>query len=289
MPFAHQVAATVLAVSLGACSGRDFTRPTDGEFVTGTTTRDEILSRMGKPRVATQATANGEPIAALSHVYGEGLLVRAITFLLHDDVLVGREFTSSFPDDHTSFDVDKARSVQPGMSRAAVEAVLGNAPGEYRYPLTSARTTTALVYKFSQPGDKFRRWMLVAEIDGQGSVQRVEFEELVVPMMVERPNRMEFLWSDDHRRWVAYTPIFNAGWARLTKGLSPVDVEALLGPGHCHVGFRVSGQFEQFDQLTFSQLTIPDRELSRDCLLEFDSSGLARWSLHPPLSLGRLP
>lgn len=274
----------VLAGLLTACSGRNFTRPADGEFVPGTTTKSGILARMGKPNFTHQATANGEPIAILSYAYGQDINARVITFLLHDDVLVGSEFTSSFREDRTHFDPDRARSVRPGMSRAEVETLLGKAPGEYRYPLTSTQTSRSIVYKFSQAAGNFHRQMLVVEIDDQNSVQKIEFDELEVPAMKERPNRMELLWSDDHRRWIARAPAFSAGWAQLRKGMLPAEAEALLGKGSCIVGMRAEASSQVFDRMVFSAVDVPNGELSRDCFLEFDQSGLAAWSMFPPLS-----
>lgn len=182
-----------LAGLLSACSGSNFTRPADGEFVPGATAIGEILDRMGKTRFTDEATANGEPIAVLSYAYAQGPAVRAITFLLHDDLLVGMEFTSSFPADRSWFDPDKARSVRPGMSRLDVETLLGKAPGEYRYPLTSDRKSTAMVYKFAQMEAKFQRRMLVVEIDDQDAVHRVEFDDLLVPRWSLLP---QLTWSD---------------------------------------------------------------------------------------------
>ena len=149
----------LLLVALGGCAGRDFSRPTAESFALGKTTEREIRQRFGDPYRQGSVMRNGETMKTVTYAYaagagslGGGLTPsRGVAFYFWNDVLVGHEFTSSFDEDKTDFDVAKVPQIRKGEStEAAVTALLGPAPGSYIYPMIPDKTARALVYLYTQ-------------------------------------------------------------------------------------------------------------------------------------------
>jgi len=189
MKATHLGAALVAAILLAACAaGVNFTRPPDDALVLGSTTRAQIIALMGEPNGKGQKVSNGENLDVIGYAYalagGEAVFedvtpARSVAFIFHGDVLVGKEWSSSFKADSSFFDPEKARSVKKGMTAAAVLALLGRPGGEYRYPLISSRGSKALVYSFAQTkGFKSQQSLLVVELDEKGVVQKSEFTQV---------------------------------------------------------------------------------------------------------------
>jgi hypothetical protein len=178
----------LLLVALGGCAGRDFSRPPADSVVLGQTTEREIRSRFGDPYRQGSVLRNGEAIKTVTYAYaaGAGSLAGGLTpsrglgFYFWNDVLVGNEFTSSFEEDRTDFDVAKVVQIRKGeTTEAAVTALLGPAPGGYIHPMIADKTGRALVYLYTQTrGSSFSlkhyQQLLVVTIGANGVVSDVQ-------------------------------------------------------------------------------------------------------------------
>jgi hypothetical protein len=181
-------ALAVLLVALGGCAGRDFARPPADSLSLGKTTEREIRQRFGDPYRQGTVLRNGETMTTLTYAYaaGAGSLAggltpsRGIGFYFWNDVMVGHEFTSSFEEDKTDFDVTKVPQIRKGeTTETAVTTLLGPAPGGYIYPMIADKTARALVYLYTQTrgsafGLKHYQQMLVITIAPTGVVSDVQ-------------------------------------------------------------------------------------------------------------------
>ena len=185
---ARLLSVTLLLVALGGCAGRDFTRPPADSLALGKTTEGDIRQRFGDPYRQGTALRNGETMKTLTYAYaaGAGSLAggltpsRGVGVYFWNDVLVGHEFTSSFDEDKTDFDVAKVPQIRKGeTTEAAVTALLGPATGGYIYPMIADKTARALVYVYSQTrgtafGLKHYQQLLVVTIAPTGVVSDVQ-------------------------------------------------------------------------------------------------------------------
>jgi hypothetical protein len=275
--------AIIFAGLLAACASTSFVKPAGDQLILGTTTKNQILSLMGTPFIHDQGVAKREKIEVIYYAYAASFLQREMGFLFHNDVLVGTEFSSQFKEDGTYFDFQKAASVKQGMTRLEVESLLGRAGGEYRYPLVSGKSGKSLVYKFSETKvSKFRRTMLVVELDDRDVVQRSEPDRFVGLIGKTRPARLARLWSDDHRRWVENTPAFNAGWEKLRQGMSKADVQGLLEKGSCRETSTLVSQDPATKVTTKVSIVLEDHD--RDCFIEFNQLRLTKWGTLLPMA-----
>jgi hypothetical protein len=181
-------ALAVLLVALGGCAGRDFARPPADSLSLGKTTEREIRQRFSDPYRQGTVLRNGETMTTLTYAYaaGAGSLAggltpsRGVGFYFWNDVMVGHEFTSSFDEDKTDFDVTKVPQIRKGeTTEAAVTTLLGPAPGGYIYPMIADKTARALVYLYTQTrgsafGLKHYQQMLMITIAPTGVVSDVQ-------------------------------------------------------------------------------------------------------------------
>ena len=187
MKIATTIEVLGVAALLAACSvGTKFTKPADDALVLGKTTRSEVLALMGKPSNSGRKVTNGEDIDIITYAYAsrgveepafEGVIpARGISFHFLGDILVGKDFSSSFKSDSTWFDPAKARAVVNGMSEADVRALLGRPAGEFLYPVVADRGGRGLTYQFSLTrGFKTRLEALNIELDANGIVTKSEY------------------------------------------------------------------------------------------------------------------
>jgi outer membrane protein assembly factor BamE (lipoprotein component of BamABCDE complex) len=97
------------------------------------------------------------------------------------DVLVGHDFTSSFPEDKTDFEATNAQQIKKGeTTESAVVALLGRPHGIDAYPLISDKEARAAVYLYQETKGsafnlKFFNQILVVQFDPAGVVKEVEF------------------------------------------------------------------------------------------------------------------
>jgi hypothetical protein len=183
--------AAVLAIAalVTACAaGVNFVKPSDSQLVLGSTTKNQIVALMGEPNGKGQKVSNGENLDIVAYAYAqaggvaafEGVTpARSVSFLFHNNVLVGKEFTSSFKTDSTYFALDRAKSIRQGMTEQEVVALVGKAGGEYRYPVIASKDGRALVYTFTQTkGFKSQQSILIVELDRNGRVHKSEFNQI---------------------------------------------------------------------------------------------------------------
>ncbi len=162
--------ATALLVALTGCarhSGTEvnFTRPNPANTVLGVTTDAEVLATYGQPtRRSTDSVAvpgrASEPAktivkTVLSFNYGESLIgsifkpkFKDAVFIFWDGKLVSFVYESSFPEDSTSFDINKAAVAlaDKQITRDRLIVVLGEPSGRAIAPLVKPPATERLVY-----------------------------------------------------------------------------------------------------------------------------------------------
>ncbi len=171
------------------CAGRDFARPAPDSLAVGRATEADVRQRFGTPYREGTVLKNNETMRTLSYAYattatsppGGIVPARGQGFYFWRDVLVGHDFTSSFPDDKTDFDGAKASLIRKGeTTEAGVEALLGKPHGIYRYPLIADKDARAAVYLYQHTkGTAFNlkvyHQILVVQYDDAGVVKDVEY------------------------------------------------------------------------------------------------------------------
>lgn len=176
-----------LCMMLAACAaGVKFVPPADSKLVYGVTTKEQLVAIVDEdPNIKGQKVVNGETIDTVGYVFASmreepalpGVTpARAASYLFHKNVLVGKEFSSSFKSDSSFFDFDKAKTVKPGMSFAQVVELLGKPSGESRFPLV--QKGRAVSYQFGQTkGFKSQVNILSVELDANDMVTKADFTQ----------------------------------------------------------------------------------------------------------------
>lgn len=175
---------------LSACAGTNFKRPDSGALVIGKSTSADIARVMGPPEQVGEALKNEQKIKIARYAYAEGagtgrhpgvVPARVMVFSTFNDMLVGEEFQSSFPDDATEFDESKVTDIVQGKStREEVLKLLGRPNGQAIYPLIKKKDEAAFVYSYSHARGsvfdmKFYSKVLVVSFRPDGVVSDVEF------------------------------------------------------------------------------------------------------------------
>lgn len=184
--------------ALASCTftaGRDFVRPSPGSLVIGETTTSEVLARYGTPQSTGSETRGGQRIDNIFYSYAsnEKAVVngatpaRVLLFSFLNGRLVGYEFISSYPKDHTRFDPSKRSNIHIGSStREDVINLMGAPNGELSGPLVDPPAEYALVYSYyhTQVSVGFmdmrmhqRRMQLLVLLGAGGIVQDVKYSE----------------------------------------------------------------------------------------------------------------
>ena len=156
----------------------------------GKSTAADITRVMGPPRQVGEMLTNEQKIKTSTYAYAEGagtgrypgvVPARAMVFSTFNEVLVGQEFVSSFPQDATEFDDAKTSSIIKGKTtRSDVIALLGKPNGEAIYPLIKKKDETAMVYSYSHAKGnafnmKFYRKSLTVSLSSNDVVSDIEF------------------------------------------------------------------------------------------------------------------
>jgi len=136
----------VLAVS-GCSAGKFFVRPNADTFKLGQTKYPQVILQMDEPQNTGEMIKNGETIKDIQYVYvassmGGVFPGRALTFYFHNDILVGKEFISSFKSDNSNFDHTRISTIVKGKTtRDQVVRLLGKPTVFCIFPLckTSSR------------------------------------------------------------------------------------------------------------------------------------------------------
>lgn len=182
--------ATVATAALVGCAGTNFKRSGADSLEVGTSTQAQVLEAMGPSRQTGELLRNGEKLKTIHYVYAEAgsggkypgvTPARGMTFFIHDDLLVGEEFLSSFAVDATEFDDAKVSSIIKGSTtKVEVLEMLGKPSGSAMFPLIKARDETALVYSYAQvKGSVFNMKVyaktLMISFDEGGVVTNVDY------------------------------------------------------------------------------------------------------------------
>jgi hypothetical protein len=182
--------AVMATAFLAGCAGTNFKRPDAQAFQLGKSTTADISRVMGAPGQTGEMMKNNEKVKSSRYAYAEGAgtgrypgvtPARAMVFTTFNDVLVGQEFVSSFPEDATEFDDAKVPGIVKGKTtRAEVIALLGKPNGEAIYPLIKSKDQNAMVYSYTHvKGSVFNMKLYsksaVISLDAANVVTDVEF------------------------------------------------------------------------------------------------------------------
>ncbi len=140
----------------GCATDKAFVRPNDAALLLGKTTRGEIIKTYGEPSRSGVLSQNNVSMSTITYTNSMGvpfttkLSSRAIVFALHDDVLVGYDFASSYDEDQISKDQKESllQKMKNGDSKNEILSLVGKPDGEGIYPLTSKKGYTAIRYTF---------------------------------------------------------------------------------------------------------------------------------------------
>ena len=181
----HAVIGIFSALLLVGCAGTDFVRPKSEELRLGVTKKEEVLKRMGDPRVKGSAVVSGESVDSVNYVYASmgaepyasGVTgVRAIELVFWKDTLVAHQFISSMKADATHFPKDKATQVKEGMTRQQVLQLLGEPSGRAVFPVISERDGEGMMYSYVETrGFTSHQRRLAVELDTRGIVKKSTF------------------------------------------------------------------------------------------------------------------
>ena len=179
--------ALLLSCVLVGCAGTNFTLPSDDQLVLESTTKSEAIALLGKPYFQGEQNKNDIEIERLSYVYSglggtaaiPGITpARALSLYFVEDVMIGKEFVSSYAEDSTQFDTEKAKAVKRGESVDNVVNALGKPGGEYRYPFVEDKQGYAYVYNFTQTKNvKTKIEIFLVEFDANGIVTKTELNK----------------------------------------------------------------------------------------------------------------
>lgn len=135
-----------------ATVGSQFTPLTEAEFLATNLTRSDIEKRYGGAsdgRTVLETRLLGDLSVATYHYHDNFVLgnrkrpggaggtlgaaaLRVQTIVYDNDRVIGHFYSSSFPEDSTQFNVGSARNLKLGITKQAVEKVLGPASGSIR-------------------------------------------------------------------------------------------------------------------------------------------------------------
>jgi hypothetical protein len=188
--FATIVLATA-AIFLGGCAGKNFVKPDSAEFKLGQTTYSQVVNKLGEPRSKGDEVKNGEAIKTITYAYatsaGEPLQAgvipaRAMRYYFNREVLVGREFISSFKSDHSNFDEKKVPTIEKGKTtRPEVIRIFGRPSDSFIKPMVKETSGEAIGYSYSATsggaftGLKFSRKALRIAFDKDDKVLEVDY------------------------------------------------------------------------------------------------------------------
>lgn len=181
----------LMMAALAGCAGTNFKRPDPQSLVVGKSTSADVTRVMGTPLQTGELIKNEKKLKTARYAYAEGagkgkypgvVPARAMVFYTFDDVLVGQEFVSSFPEDATDFDETKVQAIIKGKStRDDVIALLGKPNGEVIYPMIKSKNEVGSAYSYSHAKGsvfdmKFHSKVLVVSFDSSGLVTEVDYQ-----------------------------------------------------------------------------------------------------------------
>lgn len=151
---AVRLSVVLLAVlTLVGCHGSNFVRPADDEFKLGKATHSQVAEKMGAPQTTSESLfpGTGKRLTEEQYIYatyGAGRVRRQLYFFYHD-VLVGRQFTSNFPEDSSDWNEFKVDDLVKGKTtRSEVIEMLGHPSGAYIWPAVPKTSGEAIGYHY---------------------------------------------------------------------------------------------------------------------------------------------
>ncbi len=166
----------------GCAAGVNFKKLEENQLVLGVTTKADVLTAMGKPNTKGTAVYNGIDVEVINYSYakvGGDALNPGITparsqgLFFANNVLVGKNYSSSFKIDNTYFDVEKAKTITEGQSKREVIETLGESRSLQIYPLVNDKDGYAMVYMLTQTkGFKHKQDILIIEFDSNDIVTK---------------------------------------------------------------------------------------------------------------------
>ncbi|WP_297477074.1 outer membrane protein assembly factor BamE [Ferrovum sp.] len=160
------IALTVLVatVALTGCAPTDFVQPGQQKITLGESTYEDVLrvSDHNHPpkEVNIASPFNGKTLHVVSYtvpyVYSKGedsakmtIQRRSENYLFYNNVLIGMTYDSTFNDNSTEFDEDKAAKVKVGMTKQQVISLVGKPSGRVIYPAAKNPGDTGFLYEYT--------------------------------------------------------------------------------------------------------------------------------------------
>jgi hypothetical protein len=183
--------AAVLVLS-GCAVGSNFVRPDEHQLSLGTTSYQQLISRLGEPRGTGSAVSEGVTLTTASWTYVESSFTdaaaapgtypfRSFSAVFNQGALVAYAYVSSFKGDVTDFDDSKVAKIEKGvMKRDEVIALLGRPSGEMMYPATKLKEGRVLTYHYWQASRFLAATLqkdLQIQLDDRGIVQDTAYSE----------------------------------------------------------------------------------------------------------------
>ena len=186
--FLHLLMAA-LSCTLGACESAwpDLRQNPGTSLVLGTTTKDEVIARYGKPVERGAPISEGLRMDAIGyygrHFFDEPVVVpnsapvSYLTLEFYQGKLVSWSFASVYASDPTNFDIEKAKLIKPGDKSSSVRELIGEPSGRGIYP-DSPKGTEMWHYWFAwTDGRGLHDWMLRVQITSDGAVASSDLVE----------------------------------------------------------------------------------------------------------------
>jgi hypothetical protein len=148
----------------------------------------EIRQRFGEPRHQGSAIENEKAVKTFAYSYASGagglvggvIPARAMNYFFYNDILVGYQFVSSFPEDRTDFSEAALDRIKKGTTEEReVIDLLGTPTGRYIYPIAD-RDGAAFGYAYTETRGptlniRLYRKTLRISFDPNGIVTNVKF------------------------------------------------------------------------------------------------------------------
>jgi hypothetical protein len=184
------LAASLLIISSMTGCASNFVRPQQDAIVLGKSTIADVEKISGKSSIQpAESTSNGEKVKSTTYFYNEsakfwGLIIpwRSMSYVTHNDVVVGESFNSTMDGESTQFPLEKVSMIVRGKStKADVIELLGKPSGTYIYPVSKkGNTGIAYLYNYARfagiltsPND----YRVLVELDGQNVVADISYKK----------------------------------------------------------------------------------------------------------------
>jgi hypothetical protein len=179
----------LLTVFIVGCGLPPVPRVNDSKLILGKSTLTDLVALVGQPRFTSYAIRNGEKIKILGNAYGQAyagssvpgvFAMNRVMYTLHNDVVVAKQYSSTFIADTTNFDLAKARSITLGVPREQLILELGKPSGAGVFPVAKVKGRQLLIYDFGYSrggaGRNYRRFAEF-EIDENDRVSDMNIQE----------------------------------------------------------------------------------------------------------------